>query len=560
MGAMKYAFRMREFISFFITFPFALVLTSFLLFFASSLCPSPARADLNGVMMQYFHWYTSDNGEHWKELERNADSLAKAGFTALWLPPATKGMAGAQDVGYGLYDLYDLGEFDQKGSIRTKYGTKSEYLAAIQAAHRAGLSVYSDLILNHLGGADQTEWVRAVRVDPYNRNQEIGPDLDILAGTRFLFPGRGGKYSSFTWSWIHFDGTDWDHASHRAGIYKFRGGKEWDPDVDDENGNFDFLLFNDTDLQHPEVRTELKTWGKWFAHLTAIDGFRIDAAKHTQFEFTLEWLEELERAHSKSYFAVAEYWSHDLTKMRRYIEKLKGKVSLFDFPLQDHLAQASKERGYYDLRKLYDGTLVQADPIHAVTFVENHDTQRHFGGLSRVDDWFKPLAYALLLLRREGYPCLFYPDYFGLDYFGASGLKSEKKSVSAVDAASGDAFVSFKKTLDLLLSLRHNHAHGEQHSYFDNRDIIGWTREGDEDHPLAMAVVISDNLSAQGGGEKTMFVGKKTLMRPSRVFKDVTGNFSHAVTVGDDGIGVFPVQHASDQAPGQSLSIWVEQE
>lgn len=539
---MKYAFHMREFTSSF--FAFASTFASFLSLLISVLHPSPARADLNGVMMQYFHWYTPDNGEHWKELERNAESLAKAGFTALWLPPATKGMAGAQDVGYGLYDLYDLGEFNQKGSIRTKYGTKSEYLAAIQAAHRAGLSVYSDLILNHLGGADQTEWVRAVQVNPYNRNQEVGADLDILAGTRFLFPGRGGKYSNFTWSWIHFDGTDWDHALKRAGIYKFRGGKEWDPDVDDENGNFDFLLFNDTDLQHPEVRTELKTWGKWFARLTAIDGFRIDAAKHTQFEFTLEWLEELERAHSKSYFAVAEYWSHDLIKMQRYIEKLKGKVSLFDFPLQDHLAQAAKERGYYDLRKLYDGTLVQVDPAHAVTFVENHDTQRHLGTLSRVDDWFKPLAYALLLLRREGYPCLFYPDYFG-----ANGLK----------------------TLNLLLSLRRDHAHGEQHSYFDDRDIVGWTREGDQDHPRAMAVVISDNFSEQGGGEKMMFVGQKNRMKhrmkylikqlkQSRVFKDVTGNFNHAVIVGDDGVGVFPVKHASDQVPGQSLSIWIEQE
>lgn len=30
--------------------------------------------------------------------------------------------------------------------------------------------------------------------------------------------------------------------------------------------------------------------------------------------------------------------------------------------------------------------------------------------------WFKPLAYVLILLRRDGYPCIFYADYFGAHY------------------------------------------------------------------------------------------------------------------------------------------------
>ena len=50
-----------------------------------------------------------------------------SGITDVWLPPAYKAASGKQDAGYGVYDLYDLGEFDQKGSIETKYGTKDEY-------------------------------------------------------------------------------------------------------------------------------------------------------------------------------------------------------------------------------------------------------------------------------------------------------------------------------------------------------------------------------------------------------------------------------------------------
>ncbi|HBL29705.1 MAG TPA: alpha-amylase, partial [Acidobacteria bacterium] len=60
------------------------------------------------------------------------------------------------DVGYGVYDMYDLGEFNQKGSVRTKYGTKAEYLAAISTAHANGLQIYGDLVFNHRGGADAT--------------------------------------------------------------------------------------------------------------------------------------------------------------------------------------------------------------------------------------------------------------------------------------------------------------------------------------------------------------------------------------------------------------------
>lgn len=64
------------------------------------------------------------------------------GITAAWLPPPYKGSAGENDVGYGTYDLWDLGEFDQKGSIRTKYGTKGELIEAISTAKSNGIITY----------------------------------------------------------------------------------------------------------------------------------------------------------------------------------------------------------------------------------------------------------------------------------------------------------------------------------------------------------------------------------------------------------------------------------
>ena len=107
----------------------------------------------NGLMMQYFEWNLPDDGTLWKNLAAEAAKLKTAGVTAVWLPPAYKGAEGSADTGYSVYDLYDLGEFKQKGSVRTKYGTKKEYLEAIKALHDKDINVYADIVLNHKMGA-----------------------------------------------------------------------------------------------------------------------------------------------------------------------------------------------------------------------------------------------------------------------------------------------------------------------------------------------------------------------------------------------------------------------
>ena len=116
-------------------------------------------SEFNGVMMQYFHWYNEPDGTLWNQLAENAADLAKVGITSVWLPlPClTKGTGGGYDVGYGVYDIFDLGEFDQKGTVRTKYGTKEEYVNAIKIAKEAGIRTYADVVFNHMLGADFAE-------------------------------------------------------------------------------------------------------------------------------------------------------------------------------------------------------------------------------------------------------------------------------------------------------------------------------------------------------------------------------------------------------------------
>ena len=127
----------------------------------------------NDTMMQYFEWYLASDSTLWNKAAKEATKLANMGITRLWLPPAYKGSGGKEDVGYAVYDLYDLGEFNQKGSIPTKYGTKEEYLNAIRILKENNIKVYADIVLNHKMGADELEEVLAVQDNPQNRTEII---------------------------------------------------------------------------------------------------------------------------------------------------------------------------------------------------------------------------------------------------------------------------------------------------------------------------------------------------------------------------------------------------
>ncbi len=130
------------------------------------------------------------NKNLWNIVKKKGEELSNIGVTSIWLPPAYKGAGGAMDVGYGVYDLYDLGEFDQKGSIPTKYGTRNEYLEAIVQLQQAGIEVYGDIVLDHLMGADKTQTIKAVKVNWEDRFQEEGEEQTVEVWTKFTYPRK----------------------------------------------------------------------------------------------------------------------------------------------------------------------------------------------------------------------------------------------------------------------------------------------------------------------------------------------------------------------------------
>lgn len=116
-------------------------------------------------MMQFFEWHVAADGKHWDRLKETAPALKAVGIDSVWVPPVTKAVS-AEDTGYGVYDLYDLGEYDQKGTVRTKYGTKQALINAISECQKNGIAVYVDLVMNHKAGADEKKYSKSSRSTP----------------------------------------------------------------------------------------------------------------------------------------------------------------------------------------------------------------------------------------------------------------------------------------------------------------------------------------------------------------------------------------------------------
>ncbi|KAK2742611.1 hypothetical protein FQN55_007730 [Onygenales sp. PD_40] len=458
--------------------------------------------DQNPLMLQGFEWYVPDDQRHWKRLLAALPSLKAIGVTSIWIPPGCKAMSPSGN-GYDIYDLYDIGEFDQKGSRGTKWGTKEELKELAEKANELEMSIIWDAVLNHKAAADEVERCVAVKVAPDDRRKTIGQPEEIDGWLGYTFPGRGRKYSAMKYHWFHFTGVDYDAKSRKKGIYK-------------------------QDYSNQEVREDVKNWAEWIGGQLPLGGLRLDAVKHYSVGFLKELIGHAKQTVGPHWFFVAEYWKAEVRELLEYLGKTEYLVSLFDAPLVRRFSEISRSEGA-DLRKVFDGSLVKYERKHAVTFVMNHDTQPSQSLEEPIEDFFKPLAYSLILLRKEGYPCLFYGDLYGM----AGGCRG------ILTPSCND------KLADLALA-RKLYAYGRQRDYFDKRNCIGFVRHGDSAHPDGLACILSNGPAAT----KRMYVGKE---HAGSAWTEVYGLCGSAVKIDRRGYGTFGVV-------SRSVSVWVRRD
>jgi alpha-amylase len=320
-----------------------------------------------GVLLQGFFGNVGGAGgaAWWDHLAGQARELGRSGFTAIWLPPPLKGASGGLSNGYDAFDDYDLGSKQQQGTIPTRYGTR-EQLARCAATMRAnGIDLYCDLVENQRDGDDGHFNFRYK--DAFG---EIGK-------------GRFGKTA------VDFH----PHVPEDPGVFTdlFSFGRDLAP----INGG----------IPKGACGEQLIAAADWLTRALDLQGYRLDNTKGVSTVFVTELLQAKSMIGK---FAVGEFADGNLNNLLNWSNAVQHRSASFDFPLHFMLKDMCNNPGGFAMWRLDHAGLVGVDPLGAVTFVENHDTDR--GGIGGPIVRNKLLAYAYILTS-EGYPCVFYRDY-----------------------------------------------------------------------------------------------------------------------------------------------------
>lgn len=350
--------------------------------------PVAASTPKSDVFIQGFYWNSPPGGAWWDSLARLAPGIGAAGFGAIWFPPATKGQAGGFSMGYDPYDHYDFGEFNQHGSVETRFGSRAELVGAINAFHSVGVQVFADAVMGHMNGAEQKI---PIDCSPY-------PGYPDSAYLLFNYPNGSGRFRK--------------NATH---FYPNQQTCDVNPPY---HGPYDPIFKFGEILAHTQshVRDSLITWGQYLRNVIGFDGFRIDAVKHIDPMFIGPWVQ------ATGGYAVCEYFGStaEIATWLHYCQNVfGGDVSMFDFPLRFTLKDmCNNTSGTFDMNWLDGAGLVNAglSGFDVATFVENHDLDRT-GWDGSVDNGHSPIlfnkdmAYSYILFS-EGRPCVFFRDYF----------------------------------------------------------------------------------------------------------------------------------------------------
>jgi alpha-amylase len=325
------------------------------------------------VMMQAFYWDCAvkeeKRGEWWNYLAAEIPKLGKqgAGFDSLWLPPISKA-ADPNSNGYDPYDYFDLGDFDQKGAVKTAFGNSEELRKLISAIHENGMGAIADMVINHNSGADEEE---INPLDGKSRWTKFNPKSGI-------FPRDWNSFHPSRYERTMIEGekfAGFPHLCHRnPSVYKamFDYARMVIEDRDFDGFRFDFV----------------KGFGTWMIGLLA--KYQYEKKNNPDF----------------SPFVVGEYWAGP-DEIDGWLNGVAGmtdsQIAAFDFPLRYKLKDVC-DTPNYDLRNLTDGGSVSAArPFNAVTLTENHDMNDN----AVVND--KMLGYSFILTQ-DGYPHNSYVD------------------------------------------------------------------------------------------------------------------------------------------------------
>lgn len=343
-------------------------------------------SDYSGVMLQGFSW-DSYNESQWKVLEKQADEL-KGYIDLVWLPQSGKCMETTQVMGYMPYYY-----FNQNSS----FGSEAELRSLITKFKAAGIGAIADVVINH-------------------RNTEGW----------YTFPAE--TYKGVTYQMQSTDICKNDDGGTTA-TQAATNGVSLSQNNDEGT---DFGGCRDIDHKSENVQKVIKAYLKYLKDDLGYTGFRYDMVKG----FDGSHVADYNDATGVEY-SVGEYWDGN-DKIESWINRTNKKSAAFDFQFRYNVRDAvngatnGKVTTSSDWSKLNSNDNLMHDANYrryAVTFVENHDTQKR--SESEQNDPLRKdtIAANAYMLAMPGTPCIFQPHW--------NAYKSEIKEMIAARKYAG---------------------------------------------------------------------------------------------------------------------------
>ena len=325
-------------------------------------------ANYSGVMLQGFSWDAYDYSQ-WTVLEKQADDM-KGFIDLVWLPQSGKCIEQTQVMGYKPYYY-----FNQNSS----FGTEAELRSLIAKFKANSIGAIADVVVNH-------------------RNTEGW----------FTFPAE--TYNGVTYKMLPTDICKNDDGGATATQAK-KDGVSLSNNYDEGT---DFGACRDIDHKSENVQKIIKAYLKFLKEDIGYTGFRYDMVKGFSGTHVADYNDATGIG-----FSVGEYWDGNQSIIN-WINKTNKKSAAFDFQFRYNVRDAvngaanGKVATSSDWSKLNSNDNLMHDANYrryAVTFVENHDTQKR--SESEQNDPLRKdtIAANAYMLAMPGTPCVFQPHW-----------------------------------------------------------------------------------------------------------------------------------------------------
>ncbi|MCS7208780.1 MAG: alpha-amylase family glycosyl hydrolase [Fimbriimonadales bacterium] len=489
-------------------------------------------------------WFQTD----YRTIMRRLPEVVQAGYGAIYLPSPVKSGGGSLSTGYNPFDLFDVGDRFQRGTVRTQYGTTQELIELIRLAQRLGLEVYCDLVTNHADNRASTTIDRYPGVLPedFHIRSTADPnnnEVDFNNAPPFGFGTLNYDVVGLA-DYAHEDGNN-----TRTGAFNLPSYAQFNA-----FGKPSFVRHPLNPHYYPtgqpyaeDVRQYLKRWGWFLTRVIGFDGYRIDAARHTPPAFfarvpqqpggivsegdLLPYLYSLK----PSLYVFGEVYSGNPYELREYA---KTGMNLLDFPMNFTLKDLFNANGFGNIGAALSNT-IGADPSTGLPY-ELGGLARYLGvGFVQSHDDGPPrsnnLAHAWLLTR-PGRPKIYYDgnniDPNNWSHFPRPGRYNA--------LGNGD------ESLLRLLDVRKRFARGNLVNRWVSNDLYVYERQVNGHSLLLVGLNDRGDLTPLSANVQTNFP-------PGTVLIDYSGQ-RPPVTVGSDGRVTITVPPNS--APGNNNNAY----